>query len=598
MHFDEPHQTGQQVVEQGAQYLDLLKNTIDIRTIPFSDRGSRLLVYLSPDGGSLCVRLAERLINLQPDIEAYLKRPPFISELRLFGEGDAALALEPEVHPHVLNFPNGAKRVGLVFLSPNTIAVGIPPGSRLGLTFHVSPLFWTETPDGGAFKGIKDLHYATNGEVERNEIVPDRGGYRVTFVVTGGEDDMIIISIGSNGESHEPPVPFSHAFEASRNRWMSWFDRVPEVSEKYRSIYALAWWIMANNLISPKGMVTHEAMMPSKSSYVGLWLWDNAMHSIAYRHVDIVLARNQIRAILANQLPDGMLPDAIFDEGVVSSIDHPIYAEVTKPPVLAWAAVKLHETTPDREFLQEIYVPLVRWNAWWFSMNDDDVDGLVQYNHPYSSGMDDNPTWDYGMPVESPDLNTYLCVQMQSLAIIAEELGMSNDAAMWRRRSKAIVRRMIEDLWDDEAGLFRPTCDGNPIPVVTPICLLPLWTGELPAEINERLIAHLTDPEEFWGDFVIPSVARNDPHFEPGVMWRGPVWVNLNYFFIEALKRLGRDDVAATLLEKSLDLVTNNKSISEYYNATSGQSQPTAADAFGWTAALFIDLALQGGPHG
>ncbi len=582
-------------VEKAEDYLELLKNRIDIRSIPFSDRGSRLLVYLTPDGESLYIRLAERLVHLQSDVEAYLKRPPFISDLRLTGDGGEPIELHPESNPYALSFPHGDGNVELIFQSANTIAFSVPKNSRLGLSFQVSPLYWTQTQDGGAFKGVKNLHYETNGQVEVNEIFPDQGGYRVKFVVSGGEDDMIKLSIGENGETFEPTAPFSSALAATRWRWLEWFSRVPAVAEEYRPTFALAWWIMANNLISPRGKITHEAMMPSKTNYVGLWLWDNAMHSLAYRHADMELARNQIRAILANQLDDGMLPDAIFDEGVVASIDHPIYAEVTKPPILAWAAMKLHQTAPDLEFLREIYVPLVRWNAWWFSMNDDDVDGLAQYNHPYSSGMDDNPTWDYGMPVESPDLNTYLCIQMQSLALMAEELGLDDDGAMWRRRSKAIVRRMIEDLWDEEAGLFRPSCEGSPVPVVSPICLLPLWTGELPESMNERLISHLTNPEEFWGDFPIPSVARNDPHYEPTVMWRGPVWLNVNYFFVEALQRVGEHELARKLLEATLALVTRNRSIYEYYNSLTGQPQPTAADAFGWTAALFIDLVLQQG---
>ncbi len=75
-------------------------------------------------------------------------------------------------------------------------------------------------------------------------------------------------------------------------------------------------------------------------------------------------------------------------------------------------------------------------------MNDDDVDGLVQYNHPYSSGLDDSPLWDYGMPVESPDINTYLCVQMGSLAVIAEELGMEAKAKCGGEGASAIVKRM------------------------------------------------------------------------------------------------------------------------------------------------------------
>jgi glycogen debranching enzyme len=333
-------------------------------------------------------------------------------------------------------------------------------------------------------------------------------------------------------------------------------------------------------------------MMPSKIAYIGLWLWNCALHAVAFRHVDLQLARNQIRAMLAYQLPDGMLPDAIHDEGVVSQIDHPMHALVTKPPILAWAALKLHEIEPDPEFLKEIYVPLVRLNAWWFTMNDDDGDGLVQYNHPYSSGLDDSPLWDYGLPVESPDLNTYLCIQMDALAVMAGALGMQSEAEMWRRRAGSIVGRMIEDLWDGRTGLFRAVRDEQPIPVVTPFNLFPLWTGRLPGPIQEGLIGHLTSPADFWGEHVLPTVARNDPRYDPETMWRGPVWANINYFMIEALQKAGRPDLARELRDKTLSLIMKHQGIYEYYNAETGAPSQKAAGIFGWSAAVFIDLAI------
>jgi glycogen debranching enzyme len=429
--------------------------------------------------------------------------------------------------------------------------------------------------------------------VVRNHILPEEGGYTVEFLVRSGEDSAITVAIGDSLPDSQAVIPFTLAIAAAEDRWSTWFSKVPPVAERFSRTYAYAWWIMAHNLISPLGSVAYESMMPSKINYVGLWLWDSALHALAYRHIDPDLARNQIRAMLANQLPSGMLPDAVYDEGVVAEIEHPIKAQVTKPPILAWATLKLHETDPDLDFLQEVYIPLVRWNAWWFGMNDDDADGIVQYNHPYSSGLDDNPLWDYGMPVESPDLNTYLCVEMQSLARMAEALGMEAEAGMWRRRSASLVRRMIEDFWDDKAGLFRALHDEKPIPVVTPFNLYPLWTGQLPAEIAERLIDHLTNPDEFWGEYALPSVARNDPHYNPETMWRGPVWININYFFIEALRLAGRPGLAATLREKTLELVMRHASIYEYYNAETGDPPPTAANIFGWTAAVFIDLAIE-----
>ena len=412
------------------------------------------------------------------------------------------------------------------------------------------------------------------------------------FKVRSGDDSTITINIGNAYTPNNDVPQFSAIYESAETRWKEWFDKVPNVAAPYLRTFTYAWWVMANNLIQPQGNIVYEAMMPSKVNYVGLWLWDSAMHALAFRHVDPELARNQIRVMLEFQLPDGMLPDAIYDEGVISEIDHPIPAEVTKPPILAWAALKLHETAPDLDFLEEIYVPLVRWNAWWFSMNDDDVDGLAQYNHPYSSGLDDNPLWDYGMPVESPDLNTYLCIQMGSLAMIAEILGMDSEANMWRRRSTSIVQRMIQDFWDNEKGVFQAMYNDEPIPVLTPFNLYPLWTGQLPKELNQRLIQHLTDPSEFWGEYLIPSVARNDQHYEPSKMWRGSIWVNINYFFIEALRQIGEDDLADEITQKTLDLIMRHPGIYEYYHADNGDPSSQAAEAFGWTAAVFIDLAI------
>jgi len=576
--------------------LNLLRNQLDFTRVPFSDRGSRLLVFLNSEKSNVFIRLAERLASLEANIEAYIRRPPFIHDLTLIDGSEDSLMFETTTYPHVIFFNTDLGDFGLTFLDDQTLALGLPPGKTTGIKFHVSPQFWKTTDHGGEFKSIRNLSYDTNGEIVKNQILPENGGYSVTILVRSGEDSTITMTIGSESSSQTEVPPFSTICDSAEERWKTWFDKIPPVADTYVRTYTYAWWVMANNLVRPKGSIVYEAMMPSKVNYVGLWLWDSAMHALAFRHVDPELARNQIRAILEYQLPDGMLPDAVYDEGVISEIDHPIYAEVTKPPILAWAGLKLHDTEPDLEFLKDIYVPLVRWNAWWFSMNDDDVDGLAQYNHPYSSGLDDSPLWDYGMPVESPDLNTYLCIQMGSLAMIAELLGMDTEAQMWRRRSKAIVHRMIQDFWDEEAGVFRAMHNNKSIPVITPFNLYPLWTGQTPENIRDRLIEHLTNPDEFWGENMLPSVARNDPHYDPSTMWRGPVWVNINYFFIEALRMVGEDGLADELTLKTLDLIMRYQGIYEYYHAESGEPPAKAAEAFGWTAAVFIDLAISASP--
>ena len=576
-----------------SPFLELLKNRIDITRVPFSDRGSRLLVFKDMAADQLYIKLAERLTAIQPGLDTYRFRPAYIQDFCFIDGEGMPLSCHLTTYPHVLLFQTRLGEFSLAFHKRDTLAIGLPAGKTAGIRFRVSTQMWQEREDGGTLIAVRNLAYRTNGQVLKNELSLEREAYMVELVADSGDDVAVHLNIRSDLLLDGAPVPFSETLAAAERRWHDWFQRVPAVAERYRDHYYYAWWVMSNNLVEPLGKVTHEAMMPSKVQYVGIWNWDACFHALAFRHVDPKLARDQLRTMLSCQLPDGMIPDAVYDEAVVADIEHPLRAEVTKPPIMAWAALKLNETDPNLDFLQEIYVPLVRWNAWWFSMNDDDADGLVQYNHPYSSGLDDSPLWDFGLPVESPDLNTYLCVQMGSLALMAEALGMEAEGAMWRRRAAAIVRRMIEDFWDEEAGLFRALHDEQPVPVATPFNLYPLWSGQLPDDIRERLIAHLTDPDEFWGEIPIPSVARNDPHHDPETMWRGPVWVNINYIFVEALRQVGEHDLAQSLMEKTLALIMSQPGIYEYYHPQTGDPPATAADAFGWTAAVFIDLAIQ-----
>ena len=199
----------------------------------------------------------------------------------------------------------------------------------------------------------------------------------------------------------------------------------------------------------------------------------------------------------------------------------------------------------DREFLEEIYEPITRWNDWWFEHNDTDRNGLCEYQHPFSSGLDDSPLWDDGMPVEAPDLNTYLCLQMEALSKMAAVIGETAASALWRRRADELARRMIDDMWDEEAGLFWAYQRGHQVEVKTPFNLFPLLTGRMPPAIERRLLAHLTDPAEFWTRYPVPTVARNDAKYNPWQMWRGPTWINVNYLLIEGLERIGQDDAGA-----------------------------------------------------
>ncbi len=235
----------------------------------------------------------------------------------------------------------------------------------------------------------------------------------------------------------------------------------------------------------------------------------------------------------------------------------------------------------------------MRWNQWWFEKNDDDGDGIIQYNHPFSSGLDDSPLWDAGMPVESPELNTYLVMQMDSLARIADVLGLRQDAQEWRTKADAHFKRIVAHFWDAKAGVFWATHNDQPIHVLTPFNLYPLLTGRLDAAQCKAVLHHLFNPEEFWVKHPIPTVAKNDPQYAPDQMWRGPTWVNINYLFIEGLMKSGYTDEARDLRDKTMDLLMSQNDIYEYYNPETGFAPPRAASVFGWSSAVFIDLAIK-----
>jgi glycogen debranching enzyme len=365
------------------------------------------------------------------------------------------------------------------------------------------------------------------------------------------------------------------------------------VLPEYERQYLYAWWIMRVGLLSTRYYTTREVMTPSKAYYVGSWQWDNFFHALAYRHVDSRLAQDQLRILLDHQRDDGMIPDAIHDEGTVTHLEFPVEADVTKPPLLAWAAWKLFEYDRDREFLDEVYGPIKKWNDWWFEKNDVDGNGLCEYQHPFSSGLDDSPLWDEGMPVESPDLNTYLCLQQEALARIAAEIGELEDAKIWERRAQSMAKRLIDLQWDHKAGVFWASHLGKRVHTLTPFNLFPLITGRMPGEITGRLVKHLTDPSEFWSRYPIPTVAMNDPKFDPLQMWRGPSWANINFLMVEGLFRSGYPELARQLRARTLELLSGQDDIYEYYHPATGENPPKAAPIYGWSAALFIEMAIQ-----
>jgi glycogen debranching enzyme len=554
-------------------------------------------------GSRLFIRLAERWYKWEAEVGNYRQRQPVVDDWVLTDENGTPLDFQMTAYPHAVCLDTRLGHFWLAFIDEETLYLKLPAG-RVGIAFRAYVTEGRSDRRGGEFKGDpehrrthRNIAYTTNAHVLSNTIGGTENGFAAVHLQVEADGDSGFVLNVTPRLGLNRSVPRSEeVIHAAEKRWHEWFARVPEVAEQYASQYYYAWWILRAGLLSPRFFLTHEAMMPSMIHYVGVWQWDAFFHAMAYSYVDQKLAEDQLRILLDHQREDGMIPDALHDEGVVMRLNLPNSTEevdVTKPPLIAWAALKLYAASGHRDFLDEIYEPVVRWSDWWFKKNDDDNDGIIQYNHPNSSGLDDNPLWDEGMPVESPDLNTYLVMQCDALSEIAVILGLPEDAASWRAQGEALTKRMIAQLWDEQAGVFWAMHKDKPVQVLTPFNLYPLLTGRLPREMTERLVGHLLTGDEFWTKYPIPSVAHRDPKFNPNQMWRGPTWVNINYLFIEGLARCGYPDLARDLRDKTLELLMRRDDIYEYYNPDTGEPPPQAASVFGWSSAVFIDLAIK-----
>jgi putative isomerase len=570
--------------------LDNLHNRIDLFNIPFSDRGSRLLLFRRDN--TLFIRLVERWVKWEQEFGNYRHRPPIIDNFTFLDSTGEPLEFETDTYPHVVEIRPSTGRFDWVFVDPETILVRLPAGTY-GFSFEAQTEEAQSDRRGGTLHGRRNIAYTTDARILSNDVLRvDEAHVRVHVRLKAEDDDVLLLNV-------TPRIAYNRAIPspekttlAAKATWQEWFDATPLVLDSRQSQYDYAWWVMRVGLLNPRYYFTREALVPSKIHYVGVWHWDQFFHAIAYRHVDTRLAEDQLRIIVDHQQSDGMFPDAVHDEGLITHLTLPVEADVTKPPLMAWAALKLYEVSNHLDFLDEIYEALLRSQDWWTIYNRDER-GLYVYRHPFSSGLDDSPLWDYGMPVASPDLNTYVYIQLESLARIADLLGDTESAAGHREQAQALVNLMIRHMWDKEKGIFNALHEGKPIPVLTPFNLLPLWTGALPEAMTRRLLAHLTDPAEFWPAWPMPSVSLSDPHFDPEQMWRGPTWPNINYLFIEALQRIGETDLAVTLRRRTLDLLMKHGDIYEYYHPITGENPPKAASIFGWSSAVFIDLAIQ-----
>nr|WP_237773512.1 hypothetical protein [Streptomyces luteocolor] len=123
--------------------------------------------------------------------------------------------------------------------------------------------------------------------------------------------------------------------------------------------------------------------------------------------------------------------------------------------------------------------------------------------------------------------------------------------------------------------------------------LVPLALPALPRDIAAALVRTACGPHFGLGGpaLLVPSHDLTGPAFDPHRYWRGPAWFNTNWLMEKGLRLHGEPARADGLRETLLD-VAGASGFAEYVDPYTGRG--CGARGFGWTAALTLDLLLDG----
>jgi hypothetical protein len=343
--------------------------------------------------------------------------------------------------------------------------------------------------------------------------------------------------------------------------------------------------------------------------------WDSFFSALMANLEDPVAAKQTVRAILSYQSEDGLVPNfAHWKSGPQTISD-----DRSQPPVGALCVWKMHMMRPDLDFLREVYPKLAKWHAWWMVARNGKKDGLLEWGSnarnmqgaKYETGWDDTPHFEGAkmvgntMNVYAVDLNSMWAMDAHYLALMANALGLPDDAEKYRREEKEMIQRINDKLWNPQLGLycsrFWDNDDGAPgafLMRITPMNFYPLICGAANDEQAKRTLTVMSDPEKFWGEWILPTVPKTDPLYETQIYWRGTIWAPVNYLVFQGVKRYAPPQFQAEYAEKSVRLFMNNwladGVCGENYRSTTGRQKGETgrSDAhYTWGALLcFIGL--------
>ncbi len=166
-------------------------------------------------------------------------------------------------------------------------------------------------------------------------------------------------------------------------------------------------------------------------------------------------------------------------------------------------------------------------------------------------------------------------------------------AEITARKEKA--ENALQTLWSEEKGMFlnRNLSTGELSGRISPTHFYALLADNITQEQKSRMVyEHFYNPDEFWGDYIIPTISRRDPAFRDQNYWRGRIWAPTNYLAYTAFRHQGLDKVCDDLAGKSEELLLRewreHGHVHENYSAVdgSGCGVPNSDKFYHWGGLL------------
>jgi len=316
-----------------------------------------------------------------------------------------------------------------------------------------------------------------------------------------------------------------------------------------------------------------------------IFAWDSFLNALELAVESPKHAVDVVSSVLETQYPNGNIPNwRALTWGT---------PDRSQPPIGSFVVMKLFQRLGDTEFLKKAYPYLEKWHEFWTARKptgqarrDGNGDGLLEWGSDedlvakvvpiweekatgkqrakWESGQDDLPNWDDAgfsgetgtLTMNCLDLNCLYALDAWCLSQIAGILGNDKANSEFLEEYEKMKKLVNASLWNEKEGFyFDRHWDGRFSPRKAASSFYPLL-ARIPDEKRAmRMIKQLMDPKKFWGDYVIPSISRDDPAFKDQQYWRGTIWSPTNYLVYQGLKAYGFDAIASAFAKKSSDLL-------------------------------------------